>query len=238
MKQIDFKTADFDTIKDYVLNIHDGVFGFISIKGFPDAIRQNKHLSPDEKCKVFDIIESQSKIRLLENPRSMEAILLDWQGKENPIPAWCEAQKAIITAMEPTEATEASRPYLPPDYTELLNCFNPGKINNGHWIDFVDFIKKHRQGQPIEMARIAYILKKTEVLCNPKMAWGTWYATFCKWCGIEPNKTYQKDSKKVGIEGMPIKRLWDELNQTMFIKGGRGDALNKPHVGFDDGHQY
>lgn len=238
MKQIDFKTANFDTIKDYVLNIHDGVFGFISIKGFPDAIRQNKHLSPDEKCKVFDIIESQSKIRLLENPRSMEAFIWDCQGKENPIPEWCEAQKAIIMAMEPKEANEASRPYLSTNYPGLFNCFNSRKINPEYWAAFIEFIEKHRQGKPIEMARIAFILKTTGVLCQPNMAWAKWYEIFCERCGIEPNTTYQKDSKKVGIDGMPTTRLWNELNQTMFIKDGRGDALNKPHVGFHDGHQY
>ena len=148
-------------------------------------------------------------------------------------------KKAIIMAMEPKEANEASRPYLSTNYPGLYNCFNSRKINPEYWAASLSLSKNIGKANPLKWPGLhIFTLKTTEVLCQPNMAWAKWYEIFCERCGIAPNTTYQKDSKKVGIDGMPIKRLWDELNQTMFIKGGRGDALNKPHVGFHDGHQY
>lgn len=126
--------------------------------------------------------------------------------------------------------------YLSFDEKGLLDCFDMKKVDGQQWPTFIEFIKKHRQGKPIEMAGIALMLMLEGVL-NEKETWPKWYGEFCKLCGVEMNETYKKDKTKIA-DGKSIKDLSDELTQTMFIKGGRGDALNRPHVCFDDSHKY
>lgn len=92
--------ADFETIWNAVQNLHDGVLSLGVVKDITNALRNRDDLTIDEKCRILDTISAYSQSRIIENPRSLNAILLEWQGKENPVPRWCEAQKAIIIASQ------------------------------------------------------------------------------------------------------------------------------------------
>lgn len=231
MEKINFKTANFGTLSKWLLSLHDGIHGIHRDRNFVIGISQNNKLSIDEKCKVFDIIKSQSTIRLIDNPRSFENFIFKSGKVENTLPQWCDAQKALIMATTSPEAPKS------PDYSGLYDNLNHNKVKPNNWKCFIDFIEKHRNNEPIVMARIALILHTLNIPAKSKIGWVTWYKIFCNHCGVEVNNTYMNDKTKLTGNAAPLKVLHDELMQTDFIKDG-GDAMSRPHVGYNDAHGY
>ena len=168
MKRIDIATADFETLCDYILNLFDGVLSLGVVKPIVDGIKSRKDLAVDEKCKLLDMIGAYSKARIIENPKSINAVLLEWNGKENSIPAYCEAQKEIVTAMarsdeqpgDPQEAAPDEQPGKPQATNEtifnILPCLYELLVEDGVISDSltkVDFIGCISKGEVPSMSK-------------------------------------------------------------------------------------
>lgn len=168
MKRIDITTADFDTLCDYILNLFDGVLSLGAVKPIVDGFKSRKDLTVDEKCKLLDMIGAYSKARIIENPKSINAILLEWSGKENSIPSYCEAQKEIVTAMargdeqpgDPQQTAPNEQPGTPRAIDEtilnILPCLYDLLVDEGVISDSltkVDFISCISKGEVPSMSK-------------------------------------------------------------------------------------
>lgn len=105
----------------------DGVHYFPTLEEIVDALKaQDCPMSLEEKCRILDLIAAKAKLREVENPNSLIAVIYGWRGKENPIPKWCEAQKEIIKSLHHQASTCDHQKSL--SFVDYIQYKNPGAL--------------------------------------------------------------------------------------------------------------
>lgn len=242
-KQIDnpenWRGADFKTLSDYVQDLNLALCYRPALNEILDGLMApDSPMSLDEKCRILDLIAAKSKLVELESPRGLRIMTASgglYLEDGNPIPKWCEAQKEIIKSLHHPSAKGAAAPSknTEPDWPVLYGEFNANKTNPEHWGDFLEVLKDYRQGDAINMARIAWILRAGKYIATP-MAWRAWYNLFCLRCGLEPCATYAKDAKKINPSGDATRNIAHKIGESGFLRERRsGEPLNHHHIPID-----
>lgn len=132
-----------------------------------------------------------------------------------------------------TKGAAAPSKRMEPNWPRLYEALDANKTNPEHWGDFIDVLKEYCQGDAINMARIAWILRAGKFIATP-MAWGAWYNLFCIRCGLEPCATYAKDAKKINPSGDATRNIARKMGESGFLRDKRsGEPMNHHHTPID-----
>lgn len=197
---------------------------------------ENIHHQKGEASKrIRDFISIYPSIEILHNPHRHIVLLEEAANVAAAINlddsndrVW-EYYRGAITQ---GAATPSKR--MEPDWPGLYDVLDKNKTNPSKWSEFVELLKEYREGEAINMARIAWILHAGRYT-EGKISWCEWYKSFCSRCGLEPNATYAKDAKKINPYGKSTQAICLKIGGTGFLREKKGgEPLNHHHIPIDD----